>query len=147
MTMKAAAFPGALLLILACTVAGSGSDDVEMSTLARGAYAATDSRTAVVATSNEEYRRLWQQLIGEGEAAEADFAKGVVVFLLAGSRSTGGWSIEPQSVTIEGTDTAVIVAKIKGPPPGSMVTQALTSPYAVVLVRDPKVRKVRWASE
>lgn len=122
-------------------------NSVEMSTIARGAYAATDSRTAVVATSRDEYRRLWQQLIGEGEVAEADFTRGVVVFLLAGSRSSGGWSIEPQAVTVEGGDTAVIVAKIKGPPPGSMVTQALTSPYAVVLVRDPKARKVRWTSE
>lgn len=122
---------------------------MEMMTIARGSYAATDSRTAVVARSREEYQRLWQQLIGggEGEAAEADFNTGVVVFLLAGSRSTGGWSVEPQSVTVEDDGTAVIVARIKGPPPGSMVTQALTSPYAVVLVRDPKVRKVRWATE
>jgi hypothetical protein len=69
----------------------------------------------------------------------------VVVFLLAGTRTSGGWSVEPAAVSVESDGTAVVVAKIKGPPAGSMVTQALTSPYAVVHVADRNVRKVRWA--
>lgn len=142
-------FLGILALTVNCTASRSGSESVEMSTIARGSYAAVDTRSAVVATSSEEVRRLWQELIGGGEeqAAEVDFSTGAVVFLLAGSRPTGGWSIEPEAVSVESDGTAVIVAKIKGPPAGAMVTQALTSPYAVVFVRDPNVKKVRWASE
>lgn len=136
----------AMLLTAACT-ASKGSDSVEMSTIAQGSYATAESRAAVLATSGEEFTRLWKEQIGDSEGAPAqpDFATGVAVFLMGGMHSSGGWSVEPQSVTVESDGTAVIVAALKGPPAGSMVTQALTSPYAVVFVRDPGVKKVRWS--
>lgn len=135
------------MLTAGCVAAKSGSETVEMSTIASGGYAVSQTKAAVVASSAAEYQRMWRELIGRGEAAppDADFATGTVLFLLAGTRTTGGWSIEPATVTLESDGTAVIVAKIKGPPAGSMVTQALTSPYAVVFVRDRKVKNVRWA--
>jgi len=120
---------------------------VEISTLAQGSYATTESRGAHLATSADELARLWKEQIGDSEGAvpSPDFSKGVVVLLLAGMKSSGGWSVEPQGVTVESDGTAVIVATVKGPPAGSMVTQALTSPYAVVFVSDRSVEKVRWS--
>lgn len=132
-------------MALGCTAAAGKADDVTMTTLARGAYAShQEERTAVLATSAEEYRRLWSQLVRGGEMPAADFEKGVVVFLMAGMRNTGGWSVEPKSVTMDG-DTAVITAEVKAPPPDSIVTQALTYPYAVVAVGSRDVKRVRWA--
>lgn len=144
--------PLLLLVVLAMTDAcpgarqatPAGGGNVEMSTVARGSYALDDAgRKAVLARNEADYRRSWKELIGEGALPAADLEAGVVVFLLAGTRNTGGWSVEPQSVQVE-DGTATIAAKVQGPPPGGITTQALTQPYAVVLVRDRSIQKVLW---
>jgi hypothetical protein len=142
--MRSAVFLAVLTLAVGCTAARGEAGDVEMSTIASGSYALDDSgRKAVLAGSDDDYRRLWPELIGEGAPPQVDFENSAVVFLLAGSRPTGGWSIVARGVAIE-SDTVVIDAKVEGPPRGAIVTQALTSPYAVILVRGAKPRKVRW---
>lgn len=135
------------LLFLACTPKWSSAvqpAEIEMRTIASGGYARDDSgRQAVLASSADQYRRLWAEKIGDGPAPEADFSKGVAVFLLAGSRPTGGWSIVPEGVDVE-DGKAVIRARIQGPGRGSIVTQALTSPYAVVFLNSREVEGVQW---
>lgn len=139
----------ATLAFNTCTTANvaekSEADPVEIQTLARGSYAVDESGPkAVLATSDDDYRRQWKALIGEDDIPAADFGKGVVVFLVGGMRNTGGWSITPTSARIEADGTAVVEAKVQGPPPGGITTQAITYPYAVVLIRSRDVKKVRW---
>ncbi|MGZ5432113.1 MAG: protease complex subunit PrcB family protein [Thermoanaerobaculia bacterium] len=131
-----------------CTTANvaekTESKSVEIETIARGGYAVDESdRKAVLATSDADYRSQWQALINQGDIPSVDFDRSVVVFLLAGMRNTGGWSIAPESARVEG-DTAVVKAKIQGPPPGGITTQAITYPYAVVAIHVRGVGKVRW---
>lgn len=138
----------AVFLSTACSAASGGvEDEVTMTTLGQGAYAASrGERTAVLATSADEYQSLWSQSIGGAQAPPAvDFSRNVVVFLLAGPRNTGGWSIAPRSVAVEG-DTAIIDAPVNGPPPDAMVTQAFTYPWAAVAVQSRDVKSVRWPS-
>lgn len=116
---------------------------MEMQTIASGAYAVAEARQEVLATSDAEYRQQWQALIGEGQIPAVDFEKHVVVFLLGGMRNTGGWSVVPVSARVDG-DTAVIDAKVQGPPPGGITTQAITYPYAVITLNQRGVRQVRW---
>jgi hypothetical protein len=132
------------LFAIACTARQGVATTVEMQTIASGGYAADDSgRQAVLASSADQYQRLWAEKIGNAPAPEADFSKGVVVFLLAGSRPTGGWSVHPEAVTV--TDSvATVRARIQGPGGGSIVTQALTSPYAVVFLQSRDVTSVQW---
>jgi PrcB C-terminal len=131
----------ALLLLAACAARPAVAT---LETIATGGYAKDDSgRQAVLATTEGEYRRLWAEKIGDEPAPPVDFTKGVVVFLLAGSRPTGGWSVVPESVEVTGT-RAVIHAKIQGPGRGTVVTQALTSPYAVVFVSAAEVKTAEW---
>jgi hypothetical protein len=132
----------AALLFTACTNA-KGVAPVEMQTIARGAYGAESERKAVLATSEADYRAQWQALIGEGQIPAVDFEQHVVVFLLGGMRNTGGWSVEPVGVRVEGS-TAVVDAKVQGPPPGGMTTQAITYPYAVITINQRGVAEVRW---
>jgi len=138
------------LAFLACTPKWSGGPqpaeaaEVEMRTIASGGYARDDSgRQALLVTSADEYRRLWSEKIGHDPAPEADFGKGVVVILLAGPRPTGGWSVVPEAVSVQ-EGKAVIRARVEGPGRGSIVTQALTSPYAVVFVSTRQVQSVAW---
>src|SRR6185503_2511576 len=121
------------LLFLTCATAAGGP--VELRTISRGPYAAAkpDQVQAVAAADEESYRRFWP-LIGVGEAPAVDFATESVVFLLAGSKPTGGWSVEARGAKVEG-ETLVIDAVIKPPPPDAIVTQAFTSPYAVITVK------------
>jgi len=117
---------------------------VELRTISRGPYAAAkpDQVQAVAAPDEESYRRFWP-LIGVGEAPAVDFATESVVFLLAGSKPTGGWSVEARGAKVEG-ETLVIDAVIKPPPPDAIVTQAFTSPYAVITVKTKAFKDVRW---
>lgn len=131
-----------LLAALACTNAKVAAP-VEMQTIARGSYANAEERAAVLVTSDPVYRERWHSLIGEGHAPAVDFGENVVVFLMGGMRNTGGWSVVPVSVRIEG-DTAVIDAKVQGPPPGAITTQAITYPYAVVTINRRDIKQVRW---
>lgn len=131
-----------LVAALACTSAKVATP-VEMQTIARGGYAAAEARQAVLATSDADYRRQWQALIGEGAAPAVDFDAHVVVFLMGGMRNTGGWTVEPVSARVEG-DTAIIDAKVQGPPAGGITTQAITYPYAVITLNQRGVTKVRW---
>ena len=116
---------------------------VEIQTLTTGGYAIDEERKAVLVTSQEEYERQWQALIGEGSLVSADFEKSVVVFLLGGMHNTGGWSVVPESALLEG-DTIVINARVQGPSPGVITTQAITYPYAVVAVHTREAKNVRW---
>jgi hypothetical protein len=134
-----------LVAALACAPMPLASSKPQLTTVASGAYARDDSgRKAVLATSEAAYAQRWAELIGEEEKAPpVDFTKNSVVFLLAGSRNTGGWSVEPKAVVMEGT-TAVIDASIVGPPPGGIATMAFTSPWAVVTIDARAVEHVRW---
>jgi hypothetical protein len=78
------------------------------------------------------------------QSPAVDFEKNVVVFLMGGMHNTGGWSVVPVSARVEG-DTAIIDAKVQGPPPGAITTQAITYPYAVITINQRSVKQVRWA--
>jgi hypothetical protein len=135
----------ALLLVFALTAcAVRPAVAVELQTIASGGYARDDSgRQAVLVKTEDEYRRLWAEKIGSEPAPEADFGKGVVVLLLAGSRSTGGYAVVPESVDVSG-GSAVIHAPVQRPGRGAIVTQALTSPYAVVFINSRDLESVQW---
>lgn len=140
--MRAALLVAALVFAAACTNA-KGVAPVEMQTIASGSYAAAEERRAVLVKSDAEYRQQWSALIGEGTVVPVNFEQAVVIFLMAGTRNTGGWRVEPVSARVEG-GTAVIDARVQGPPPGSITTQALTQPYAVITLNQRSVEKVRW---
>ncbi len=130
-------------LFLACATATGGT--VELRTINSGTNAVAKSQQpqAIAAADAASYQRLWSSTIGEGEPPSVDFASESVVFLLAGEKPTGGWSVEPRGATIEG-DVLVVDAAIHGPARDAFVTEALTYPYAVVAVKTKSFKDVRW---
>ncbi|HYM60821.1 MAG TPA: protease complex subunit PrcB family protein [Thermoanaerobaculia bacterium] len=117
----------------------------------RGSYGAGasarpgTSRGARAAMARDEgsYRALWQQYAGGGEPPAVDFSRETSVFLSLGQRPTGGYSITPNSVAVEGT-TIVVDATISTPSPGSVVTMAFSSPFAVIAVSITSASSLRW---
>lgn len=141
-----------LLLAAACSGAGAAATSTDASTIAtaprfrtvaNAAYAERTEPGTVVAMDETAYRNAWDSMIGMGEAPAVDFTTETAVFLFGGQRSTGGYSVEVRGVTLEG-DTLAIDGRVQGPPPGSITTQALTSPYAVLAVESRAIRNVRW---
>jgi len=131
-----------LLFLVACAATG-GSPTVNLRTISSGSYSEASQRAAVAALDEESFRTTWSTMIGGGEMPNVDFSREAVVFLFAGTRNTGGYSVEPRSATLEG-ETLIVDATVKGPPRDAIVTQVITSPYAVVTVDVRKFRDVQW---
>ena len=107
--------------------------------LQAGSYAKQDMSSPVMIVIQDEnaLRNLWNN----GEPPVIDFKKQTVVFLYAGQKMTGGFSIKVKSVKKHGKET-VIDATIEGPPRGGMVTQAITHPFTAIAI--PKSAHVKW---
>jgi hypothetical protein len=103
--------------------------DPAVKTLAEGAYAdATEPFIAVIREAGT-YSELKKIVSGLPDMGDDAFNKGAVVAAFLGQRSTGGYAVD-----IEIASDGKIQISQKGPPKGAMVTQALTSPFKVVMV-------------
>ncbi|HYK00802.1 MAG TPA: protease complex subunit PrcB family protein [Thermoanaerobaculia bacterium] len=137
-----------LFVASACAGAGAAATSTGdaapgFRTVSNAAYAERTEPGSVVALDEAAYRNAWDSMIGAGEARAIDFTTETAVLLFGGERSTGGYSVEVRGVTLEG-DTLVVDGGVQGPPAGSITTQALTSPYAVIAVQSRAIRNVRW---
>lgn len=95
--------------------------------LAQGGYGQVEEPFLVVARDAEVYAAL-RSLVDELPEVGADhFKTHAVVAAFLGMRSSGGYT-----VGIEGTAGGGLLISEKGPPKGSMTTQALTNPFKVV---------------
>ncbi|HSN67827.1 MAG TPA: protease complex subunit PrcB family protein [Thermoanaerobaculia bacterium] len=103
---------------------------------------AREARVAVASTENE-YETLWRAHVGDAPRPAVDFARESAIFLLLGQRTTGGWSVAPESVTIRG-DAADVTAAIGRPEPGGVTTMAFSAPYAVIAVSRPGLDGATW---
>jgi len=130
----------------ACTAVKAVEGPADVRVVASGSNAAMSpaAKVAILAFTEAAYRTEWARVVGTAELPAVDFETESVVFLLAGERNTGGYSIEPHGATVEG-DMLVIDATVRSPGARAIVTQAITSPYAVVAVKARGVREVRWA--
>lgn len=65
----------------------------------------------------------------------SDSGSGTYLAAFWGEKPTGGYSVAVESARLSGGRVTVRLA-LREPPPDAMVTQALTYPYAVALLRD-----------
>lgn len=78
---------------------------------------------------------LWKDAFGR-EAPAVDFSRFVAVAAFAGSRNSGGWSVELLAPTSD-PKGVVVPYRVKGPAPGAFVTMAFTAPFAIRLYNRP----------
>jgi hypothetical protein len=108
--------------------AESPSVQNDVKTLAEGSYGQMENPFLYVVRSAETYRRLQSKIENLPANPGVDFEKQAIVAAFAGTKNTGGYSVE---ITRSGEKISVAV---KNPPPGAMVTEALTMPYKVAAV-------------
>lgn len=131
---------------LACHSAGAKSEDgLKFRTLTSGSQSRHDrpGQQVILAPTADSYARLWSSLVGEGNAPAVNFEREAVLFIMAGQRPTGGYSIAVKNIAQEG-DTLIVDAPVNAPPADSMVIQVLTSPFAVVAIDRVDVGRVHW---
>ncbi len=76
-----------------------------------------------------------------------DSGEGTYLAAYWGQKPTGGYSLAVRSARLEGENVTVGLA-LKEPPPDAIVTQALTYPYAVAVVRglDPQGKRFSFVA-
>jgi len=97
-------------------------------TVTEGAYSKVETPFVFVARSAETYAQLQNLVENLPSASDIDFEKAAVVAAFAGTKNTGGFSVDIRNMSNK------ILLEVVTPPKGAMLTQALTTPYKVALV-------------
>jgi hypothetical protein len=146
------------LLLAACTGTGAATDpgtttasdtatpnggSLQVRVITEGGYAAGEfpEPQAMAARDQETLDRLWKD-VGQGTTPRLG-ANETIVFLFAGTRNTGGYSIAQPTARIE-KGILVVEAAVQSPPARSIVTQAITSPYLVLAVDTRTFDDLLW---
>ncbi|HEX8638143.1 MAG TPA: protease complex subunit PrcB family protein [Pyrinomonadaceae bacterium] len=108
------------------TASPSGNNDVK--TLAEGSYGKIEQPFLFVVRSAETYRQLKTVVEDLPSATGIDYENQAIVAAFAGTRSTGGYSVE-----IKKSGEKVSLA-VNNPPADAIVTEALTMPYQIAAV-------------
>ncbi|BDP41444.1 hypothetical protein DAETH_14130 [Deinococcus aetherius] len=109
---------------------------VTFTELASGTNAAVTDPTVRVATSQGELSALYGLAYGRQTgvpAAPSLGAGGTAVGIFLGQRPTGGYGVRVLGASTQG-GVLTLTAEVRSPGPGSITTQALTSPWTIVRV-------------
>lgn len=99
-----------------------------LKTLAEGSYGEIKEPFLFVARDAETYAKLKNLPGNLPPASEINFGRQAVVAAFAGTKNTGGYSVE-----IKKTGETIFIS-VNEPPPGALVTEALTMPYKIAAV-------------
>jgi hypothetical protein len=122
-----------VILVAGCTASDEPTSKtlVEFEELATPGYNAPAEASRQVIRSQEQWQELWQD--ADREPPSIDFDQRSVIAVHMGEQSTGGYSIDVESVrSFDGN----IVVDVREVSPGRdcIVTQALTRPYQMVSI-------------
>jgi hypothetical protein len=136
----AAIFVGAALFFFGPAIGlPAHTSGPSVTVLTEGKNANTTERRNYRVTNAEELFSLWQVIYGTNPPGlpTVDFTKNEVLAVFDGSHGTGGYAVQVLSVTDSGV-SRVVAIEHQAPGAGCTVTDAVTSPYQIVLV--PKMR-------
>ncbi|MFC4636866.1 protease complex subunit PrcB family protein [Deinococcus hohokamensis] len=108
---------------------------VTVSELARGTNANVTNFSVQVATTQAAANALYAQAYGRQTSVPAapSVSGSTLVGVFLGQRSTGGYGVQVTGARVNGSALTLIV-RVTAPGPGSITTQAITSPWAIVRV-------------
>ena len=108
---------------------------VPVTTISKGLYSGLREPLQVIIREQEEWAALWSRHAAVRRPAPSppliDFYAEMVIGLFLGQKSTGGYSVEITRAELDGANLKVFYRE-RNPPPGAILTQALTQPYHLV---------------
>eukprot|EP00567_Pseudictyota_dubia_P003248 CAMPEP_0197456982 /NCGR_PEP_ID=MMETSP1175-20131217/44847_1 /TAXON_ID=1003142 /ORGANISM="Triceratium dubium, Strain CCMP147" /LENGTH=207 /DNA_ID=CAMNT_0042991225 /DNA_START=41 /DNA_END=664 /DNA_ORIENTATION=- len=109
---------------------------VPFQTIERGHYSAIEDALAETYRTRRDFEAFWgrhgSNSVPPPDVPDVDFASQMVAVVFMGTQNSGGYSVEITSVDDEGDGKLVVNYMTTVPPPGAMVTMALTQPYHIV---------------
>jgi len=102
--------------------------DEQIKVISEGAFGTVETPFVFVARSKETYTELQKLVENLPSATEIDFTKTAVVAAFAGTKNTGGYSVEIRKSVDK------IMIEVIEPPKDAMTTDALTMPFKIALV-------------
>lgn len=118
------------------TTGGTVSGNLSFTSVAQGTNAAANQPTVQIATTSAEAAALYALAYGRQTNAPRPPALNgnqTLVGVFIGQRSSGGYSVQVSRMVASGDKLSVTVS-VSAPPPGSLSTMALTSPWVIVSV-------------
>ncbi|OGG59274.1 hypothetical protein A2765_06690 [Candidatus Kaiserbacteria bacterium RIFCSPHIGHO2_01_FULL_56_24] len=106
--------------------------NVPFTVVAEGSQSEVERRANYLITSGESLTELWAMLSTDEPTPTVDFNTQAVVVVFAGAKSTGGYGVEVAK--IEDDTRRTVYVTVSTPGPGCITTEALTSPFQVVVV-------------
>lgn len=105
--------------------------------IGQGAQAVGETADYQQIRTEAELLRFWNRVHGTQltipPVPQVDFRRETILGIVLDSKPSGGYGIEIVDVRLEGNDIFIDVRETS-PPPGSMTTQALTTPWVMVRV-------------
>lgn len=128
----------AVFILLASCAAQDRATTVPFDTLARGTSSGiTEARRDTIRDGNA-FAALWQRHAAAFSPPPAlpavDFTRDMVIAVWLGQRPTGGHAIEIVRL-VETPENLRVETERRTPPPGALVTQALTQPFHLIRAR------------
>lgn len=123
----------ATVLLAALGVAGAARSELTMEKVAAGERSNIAVALEVVVRTEAEWQQLWNEHAPRQPIPKVDFAARMIVGVFLGTRPTSGFGVQIVEVG-ELQDALRVKYTERAPAPGAMVTQVLTSPFALVSV-------------
>jgi hypothetical protein len=119
---------------------GGGAAEIGFVTVDKGLRSGILERRLLVITTAPEWEELWRAHRSarprDQPPPALDASREVIVAVFLGEKRTGGYAIDVVRVEEDRADRSVkVFIRETSPPPGAMVTQALTQPYHIVRLR------------
>jgi len=129
-----------LSLILCCTLLlAAMSDSITFSTVDKGFYSGIKESMNKAIQTSSEFDDFWSNHTSRSfppdGVSDINFDEEMVLCVFRGTMKSGGYGVEIKAVEDIG-DEVLVSCETKDPPPGAMVTMALTQPFHIV--RAPK---------
>ncbi|MGH9673619.1 MAG: protease complex subunit PrcB family protein [Bryobacteraceae bacterium] len=146
--------PFVRLLVVAIAIpAALHPQPVKFSSLKVSSTRELSRQAAWIITQGDQWKRFLTEILGHtGTPPRIDFQRHSVVAILAGQKSSAGYSIQVQKVTDDPQpgqpSRGTVHYRIVGPPPDAMTAQVLTYPFVLIRIEkkftslefDPPIR-------
>jgi hypothetical protein len=118
---------------------------LEFVTIAKESYSGANKKENLVITNEKAWEEFWNKIYStqfpKPKAPDIDFKKEILIGVLAGEFSTGGYSIEVIEIQ-QANEKINVKVKSKSPGPRCGVTSALTQPIHLVKMGKPDYKEI-----
>ncbi len=114
--------------------------EIEFQTIEKGSYSGIAEKRTLIITNHFELQKIWSDLYANRypvpDIPQIDFEKNILAAVFIGEKPTGGYSVNIDNVYFENGRIRILYSYSE-PSTDSIVTQAITSPFYIVVFPAP----------